>query len=134
MATQHADLIEASWERLGLDRQILTLAAEMYRGRGRLKVGDTAEVRRVYERVLNLVDLTVAVNTSRGLRRELLRWRELVAGLYVAAAIDPGEHDAALGFLFTFSPAAFEQRAYLMPELPAPRPPDGSDASGMKSS
>lgn len=115
MATQHADLSEASWEQLGLDRQILSIAAEMYRGRKRLQVGDAAEVRLVYERVLNLVDLTVAVNTRRALRTELLRWREVVAALYVAPSADSAQHDAALGVLLTFSPAAFEQRPYLVP-------------------
>lgn len=116
MASQHADLSEAAWRRYTLDQQILSIAAEMYRGRKRLLVGDLPEVKLGYERVLNLTDLTVAVNAMRGLRRELLRWREILGALYVAPTPALADHDAALGVLLTFSPAAFAQRPYLLPE------------------
>lgn len=115
MATQHGDLTEDDWRRYDLDRQILTIAAEMNRARNRLAAGDLAEVRRGYERILNLTDLTVAVQEARGLRRELLRWREVIAALYVAERPDAREHDLALSVLLTFSRAAFAQRPYLLP-------------------
>ena len=115
MAGQHAELTEEAWSRWSRDRQILSIAAEMFRAQKRLKLGDLTEVRLGYERVLNLTDLTVAVNPARGLRRELLRWREVVAELYLATVPSLADHDAALGVLLTFSRAAFEQRPYLVP-------------------
>jgi len=36
-----------------------------------------------YERVIYLTDLTVKSNPMRGLRKELLRWRDLVAEEYI---------------------------------------------------
>src|SRR5438067_1697630 len=103
MATQHADLTEADWAKQGRDRQILAIAAEMFRARKRLALGEFEHVHLVYERVLNLVDLTVAVHRIRSFRRELLRWREVVGALYVAAQPSSREHDLALAVLLTFS-------------------------------
>lgn len=122
MATQHSDLTTERWAQMGLDRQILSIAAEMYRGSLRLSKRDDAEVRLVYERVLNLVDLTLSVAQGRGLLRELCRWREVVAGLFVGSDLDQNAHDAALAVLLTFTPAAFEQRPYLTPWAPSGRP------------
>ena len=114
MATQHADLTDEAWSRYTPDRRILTIAAEMYRAGKRLAIGDLAEVKRGYERVLNLADLTRSVAASRGLRREMARWRELVGALYVSELPSRADHDALLGVLLTFSPEAFLQRPYLL--------------------
>ncbi len=69
-----------------------------------------------YERVLRLADLTVEVNPKRAFRRELLRWRDLVGALYLAAAPDSGAHRAALLSLLQMSPAAAAQIPYLLGE------------------
>jgi hypothetical protein len=66
-----------------------------------------------YERVLRLVDLSVQVATRSTLRRELLRWRDLVASLYIAAEPDPSAHRAALRSLLQLTPAAAAQIAYV---------------------
>jgi len=42
-----------------------------------------------------LADLTIQVSGRRSLRRELLRWRDLIAGVYVASQPDPRVHGAA---------------------------------------
>ena len=111
--TQHASLSPERWARFDLDRQILMIANEMNRASGLLRAEDRPSLQRAYERVLRLVDLTVATRPRRGLRRELLRWRDLVAALYVAPAPEPEAHATAFRALLRFTPAASKQIPYL---------------------
>ena len=60
-----------------------------------------------------LTDATLRVQPGDGLRRELLRWRDLVAALYVAPNSRPGEHYAALRALLQLSPAAAKQIPFI---------------------
>ena len=71
-----------------------------------------------YERVISLTDLTIAVHSRRGLRRELLRWRDLVAELYVSNLPEPVLHAAAFRVLLQFSPEASKQISALRPQTP----------------
>lgn len=113
--TQHASLSPERWARFDLDRQILMIANEMNRGSGLLGDEDRSSLRLTYERVLRLVDLTVATRERRGLRRELLRWRDLIAALYVAPTPEPTAHAEALRCLLRFTPEASKQIPYLLP-------------------
>ena len=107
--TQHASLDAERWSRFDLDQQILMLGNEMNRGL-RFASGEPSEpLRRGYERVLRLVDLTAATPLRRALRRELLRWRGVVAELYLAEAVDQQAHRAALRALLLLRPAAARQ-------------------------
>ena len=115
MGTQHAELTPERWARFSLDRQILMIANEMNRGLKLVAVADEPLLRDCYERVLRLVDLTVEVNARAGLRRELLRWRDLIAALYISEVPSAGDHRAAFRCLLGFTPAAFQQLDYLMP-------------------
>jgi hypothetical protein len=90
------------------------VANEMNRATRLLGEGDRAALRRTYERVLRLLDLTVAVNPRRGLRRELLRWRDLVAALYIAPHAEPEAHAAAFRCLLQITPAASRQIPHLL--------------------
>ena len=63
---------------------------------------------------MRLVDLTVAVSRRRGLRRELLRWRELVASLYMAAEGEPVAHDDAFRALLLLNPISAQQIPFLL--------------------
>jgi pantothenate kinase len=107
--TQHASLTPERWARFTLDQQILMIANEMNRASGLLGPRDVDSLRRTYERVLRLVDLTVATQSRRGLRRELLRWRDLIAASYIAPAANPGAHAAAFRCLLQLTPAASKQ-------------------------
>lgn len=111
--TQHASLSPERWARFDLDRQILMIANEMNRASSLLGKEDQPSRLLAYERVLRLVDLTVATRPRRGLRRELLRWRDLVAALYVAPAAEPEAHAAAFRALLRFTPAASRQIPHL---------------------
>jgi hypothetical protein len=78
---QHAALTLERWRRFTLDQQVLMIANEMNRSSKLVGPGDEARRQSAYERALALVDLTAGANSSPGLRRELLRWRDLIAAL-----------------------------------------------------
>jgi hypothetical protein len=111
--TQHASLTEERWARFDLDQQILMIANEMQRASALMGAADRDSRARTYERVLRLLDLTVATRSKRTLRRELLRWRDLVAAIYVTGEADPHAHDGALRCLLRFTPAASRQIPFL---------------------
>jgi hypothetical protein len=52
------------------------------------------------------------VQQKRTLRRELLRWRDLVAAIYAGHA-DAPTHGAAFRALLCFTPAAYRQIPYM---------------------
>jgi len=70
---------------------------------------DAARRASAYERVLRLTDLTIQTRVRWGARRELLRWRDLAAALYVQPATDAMEHEAAVRCLLRFTPEASRQ-------------------------
>jgi hypothetical protein len=119
--SQHASLTPERWASFDLDRQVLMIANEMNRASGLLAPEDLPSLRRTYERVLRLVDLTVATRSRRGLRRELLRWRDLVAALYVAPGPAPESHAAAFRCLLQLTPAAAKQIPHVLPAEPVKR-------------
>jgi hypothetical protein len=107
--TQHASLTPERWARFSLDQQVLMIANEMQRASALQGAGDRDVLEHTYERVLRLLDLTVAVQTKSTLRRELLRWRDLVAGLYIRGEAAPAEHRDAFRALLLLRPAAARQ-------------------------
>ena len=107
--TQHSSLTPERWARFSLDQQILMIANEMKRASALRKPADRGSRELAYERVLRLLDLTVATQSKPTLRRELLRWRDLVAALYVAQDADFTAHDAAFRCLLQFTPEASRQ-------------------------
>ena len=104
--TQHASLSPERWSAFNLDQQILMMGNEMNRASRLIQMGDHPGLLRAYERVLRLLDLTVEVQTRYALRRELLRWRDLIAELYIGSEADPSEHAAAFRCLLRFTPTA----------------------------
>ncbi len=115
MTSQHANLTAARWSEFSLDQHVLMIGNEMNRGRKQIGAADLSRLRNCYERVLRLVDLTIQVHTRYALRRELLRWRDVVAELYVAEQATAREHDAAFRCLLRFTPVASQQIPYLLP-------------------
>lgn len=117
---QHASLSPERWAAFSLDQQVLMIANEMHRATRLTGPEDRARLGNAYERVLQLTDLTVAVPGRRSLRRELLRWRDLVAALYLDPVADPVAHAALLRALLRLTPEASRQLAVLPAARPAP--------------
>jgi hypothetical protein len=100
MAAQHASLSPQRWAEFPRHQQILMIANEWHRAGQLLAAAEVERRRSSCARVLRLVDLTVAVQSAPGLRRELLRWRDLAAELYLAEGdADPLAHRAAAACL-----------------------------------
>ncbi len=116
MADQHAGLGPERWARFSRDQQLLMIANEMHRATRALELDEPGSATLCYERVLRLADLTAAVSGGLGFRRELLRWRDLVAELYLDERPDAARHRTALGALLGFAPATWAQRPFLLPE------------------
>ncbi len=116
--TQHSDLTAERWSRFDLDRQILMIGNEMNRTSSRLRTADLPGARLGYERVLRLVDLTIEVNRRRSLRKELLRWRDLAAALFIANEPRIAELEAIFRCLLQFTAVASQQIPFV---LGAPR-------------
>jgi hypothetical protein len=112
--TQHGSLSPERWAGYGRDQQILMIANEMNRASSLTDAADLDRFRRCYERVLRLVDLTVEVNASSALRRELLRWRELAAAVFISPAPNPGEHRELFRALLLLNPIAAKQIAFVL--------------------
>lgn len=113
MAAQHAGLSPERFARFSRGQQLLAVANEMNRASKLFGAEDRPRLRSAYERVMALADLTVLVNDSRSLRRELLRWRDLVAEQYIAEAPDPGAHAAAFRALLQLHPDTWQQLPYV---------------------
>jgi len=116
--TQHASLSSERWAAFSLDQQILMIGNEMNRAMRLLRLEDRASLGLAYERILRLVDLTVEVQSGPTLRRELLRWRDLIAALYVTPMYDPAGHTAAFRSLLLFTPEAARQIPFLLETVP----------------
>jgi len=112
--TQHSSLSPERWAKFNLDQQILMIGNEMNRGKTSLELQDLLELRRSYERVLRLVDLTVEVQSRSTLRRELLRWRDLIAELYISSEPSAASHREAFHCLLLFTPVAALQIPYVL--------------------
>lgn len=112
--SQHASLTGERWSAFDLDQQILMIANEMNRASRLLTPAGRTSLALAYERVLRLVDLTVEVHARPTLRRELLRWRDLIAELYHAPAPDPAGHEQAFRTLLLFTPVAAQQIPFVL--------------------
>lgn len=116
---QHSTLSPDRWKAFGSERQLLMIANEMNRVASSFAPEFESSRRLAYERVLALTDLTIEITERRGLRRELLRWRDLVAELYSREA-DPVAHASVFRVFLLLSPAGRVQLRAL--GLEAPRP------------
>jgi len=114
--TQHASLSPERWASFSRDQQILMIGNEMNRASRLLRRADRPGLLLAYERVLRLVDLTVEVQPSYGLRRELLRWRDLIAEIYVSLELQPDQHFAAFRALLQLTPASAQQIPLVLTE------------------
>jgi hypothetical protein len=112
--TQHSTLTPARWSGFSRARQLLMIGNEMNRI-SRLLADDAAASRKLgYERILRLTDLTVVQDVRPAFRRELLRWRDLAAQLYVAEKPDPDAHRSVFRTLLLLHPESARQIPLLL--------------------
>ena len=109
--SQHAGLTLERWREFDRDRQLLMIANEMHRGR---RAVEPEQVRRGYERVLRLADLTIQAAKQATFRRELLRWRDCIAELYLEGEPAPERHRQLLHVLLLMSKEAARQRPFIL--------------------
>ena len=111
--TQHSELPFERWNQFSHDQQILMIANEMNRASKLFEPANLARLLNSYERILHLTDLTIRSQTGYGFRRELLRWRDLVAAQYVMEAPSAISHRETFRALLRFTPEASRQIAHL---------------------
>jgi len=111
---QHKSLTAERWDVVPVKQQILIIANEMNRAAKLFGPEDRGRLCNCYERILRLVDLTVETRTRWGLRRELLRWRDLVADLYQSARPALERHQAAFRALLLLHPESARQIPYVL--------------------
>jgi hypothetical protein len=111
----HQNLSPEKWSAQSVGRQVLNIASELNRAGNWIKKGDGSNVNLCYERAFELVDLTVADPKWKGRTRELLRFRETLAELYVNARKD-GELNSLL--FQTLVAMRSESRNLLDPRTP----------------
>lgn len=112
--SQHSSLSPERWAQFSLDQQILMIGNEMNRAKRSIELGDRQGLSLSYERVLRLLDLTVEVQRRPTLRRELLRWRDLIAELYIRTESSAADHDAAFRALLQLTPVAAQQIPFVL--------------------
>jgi hypothetical protein len=111
---QHTSLSAERWSAIPLEHQILMIANEMNRAAKLFGPEDRGRLAGSYVRVLRLVDLTIETREQPGLRRELLRWRDLIAELFQSAEPDRASHGAAFRCLLQLNPVAARQIPFLL--------------------
>ena len=122
MSSGHASLSPERWARFTRDQQLMMIANEMNRASKLMAPEDRERLKSAYTRVLQLTDLTVDVRRERGLRKELLRWRELVARLWLRSDGDPDAHRQAFRSLLLFSYETAKQIPFVLGEDPGAPP------------
>ena len=113
MPDQHASLTPERWSSFTLDQQILMIGNEMHCASKLFAPEDRERLLSSYERVLRLTDLTVTTQSGKNLRRELLRWRDLVAELCISPEPSSAAHRDAFRTLLQFTPVAAAQIPYV---------------------
>jgi hypothetical protein len=112
--SQHSSLSPERWAGFSLDQQILMIGNEMNRAKRLIELRDLQGLSLAYERVLRLLDLTVEVQRRSTLRRELLRWRDLIAELYIRTEPGASDHAAAFRSLLQLTPVAAQQIPFVL--------------------
>lgn len=75
--------LASHWHEFTRAQRILSIASELQRAKNMLAKDDCLEAKNAYERAFELLDLTISLVRSHSERYELLRFREMMAHLYL---------------------------------------------------
>lgn len=106
----HKGMTLEKWASKPVSWQVLSIVSEMARAEASLKNHLLEPFRASLERALELIDLTVDANLSnRGLMREMLRFRELLAAVYADPVLPENvdEFRSLTKVLLTLEPGAY---------------------------
>lgn len=109
--TQHRGLSLERWREFDTAQQILMIGNEMNRGS---RLEEPESLRRCYERVLRLTDLTAQAADRPAFRREILRWRDGIAELYLAGRQDREQHNLLFKHLLLMTKESARQRQHVL--------------------
>jgi len=98
----HKTLTAEKWEKYPFYKQILMIANELNRAKNMILTSDVLETEKCYERAFELIDITASTNKNKGILKELLRLRELMAETYILkeykTKINSGYYNVLLSF------------------------------------
>ena len=91
------------WSEFSLTQQIIMISNELSRAGNWMNSGSEGLRRDAYARALVLTDLTASGSHRLEFRRELLRWRDLLAQLYLEPDPQPRRNSELLRSLLLFT-------------------------------
>ncbi len=106
----HKDMTVEKWASKPVSWQVLSIASELGRAESSLKDGLLEPFKASLERGFELIDLTAEANSANaGFVKEILRFREVLAGIYIApvAKAHVAEFRALVKVLLTLDPEAY---------------------------
>lgn len=107
MALFHPTLTSEKWQAMPRHQQILNIAAELNRARRALERKETQYLMPSLDRVFELLDLTIEQSAiTRGMRRELLRLREMLGEWYVGTEESPDKLRQAMRIFIQLNPTS----------------------------
>ena len=83
------------------------IANELNRAKNMIESGNLDETGKCYERAFELIDATVSLLPRRNVLKELLRLREVMAGMYGAKKYIQSLNTALYKSLISFSPQSY---------------------------
>jgi hypothetical protein len=104
---QHPGLTVEKWRAFPFFKRLLMIGNEINRAGNWIERNDPDEVNSCYERALELVDLTLATVVRPGLRKELLRYREVLGLQYLATSKNFLVNQALYRVLLSLDPGSF---------------------------
>jgi hypothetical protein len=103
----HKNLNLAKWSCYSKGQQILMIANELNRAGNWIEKSQNFEVNQCYARAFELIDLTVEDTKWKNGLKELLRFREVLADLYIQKNKDAAMNKKAYEVLLTLSSESY---------------------------
>ena len=105
---QHKNLTAEKWFNYSQAQQVLMIANELNRAKNWIIKQDVQHVNACYERALELADLTGEDRRwKRSSKKELRRFREVLAALYINPEKDAGQNTTIYRLLLQMVPQAW---------------------------